>query len=57
MLPAYRYQHPTGQPVSLQARHRRHAPVEDRIRCAKDTGIEHLPSMSFEINQPGVWRP
>jgi hypothetical protein len=42
---------PTGQPVFLEARHRPHARVEDRIRCAKDTGIEHLPSTSFEINQ------
>ncbi len=42
---------PTGQPVFLEARHRPHARVEDRIRCAKDTGIEHLPSKSYEINQ------
>ncbi|MCA1671377.1 MAG: IS1380 family transposase [Actinobacteria bacterium] len=42
---------PTGQPVFLEARHRPHARVEDRIRCAKATGIEHLPSKSYEINQ------
>ncbi|HSS22985.1 MAG TPA: transposase [Mycobacterium sp.] len=42
---------PTGQPVFLEARHRPHARVEDRIRCAKNTGIEHLPSKSYEINQ------
>ncbi|MGH3906149.1 MAG: IS1380 family transposase [Pseudonocardiaceae bacterium] len=42
---------PTGQPAFLEARHRTHARVEDRIRCGKDTGIEHLPSKSYEINQ------
>jgi hypothetical protein len=41
---------PTAQPVFLEARHRPHARVEDRIRCAKNTGIEHLPSKSYEIN-------
>ncbi len=41
----------TGQLAFLEARHRAHARVEDRIRCAKDTGIEHLPSTSFSINQ------
>jgi hypothetical protein len=25
--------------------------VEDRIRCAKDTGLGHFPSRSFAINQ------
>ena len=33
------------------ARHRAHARVEDRIRCAKDTGLSHFPSRSFAINQ------
>ena len=42
---------PTGQPDFLEARHRPHARVEDYIRCAKDTGIEHLPSASYPINQ------
>jgi Transposase DDE domain group 1 len=42
---------PPGQPVFLEAHHRPHARVEDRIRCAKNTGIEHLPSKSYEINQ------
>jgi hypothetical protein len=32
---------------------RAHARVEDRIRCAKDTGLGRLPSRDFEINQ--VW--
>jgi hypothetical protein len=42
---------PTGQPTFLEARHRPHARVEDAIRNAKATGIEHLPSKSYEINQ------
>jgi hypothetical protein len=41
---------PTGQPSFLEARHRPHR-VKDRIRCGKDTGIRHLPSTSFSINQ------
>jgi hypothetical protein len=32
-------------------RHRAHARVEDRIRCAKDTGLGRLPSRQFDINQ------
>ena len=40
---------PTGQPSFLEARP--HARVEDRIRTAKDTGIRHLPSTSFSIDQ------
>ena len=35
----------------LEARHRAHARVEDRIRCAKDTGLGRLPSREFTINQ------
>jgi hypothetical protein len=35
----------------LEARHRAHARVEDRIRCAKDTGLRRLPSRDFAINQ------
>ncbi|MBQ0901304.1 IS1380 family transposase [Micromonospora sp. U21] len=35
----------------LEARHRAHARVEDRIRCAKDTGLRRLPSREFPINQ------
>ncbi len=33
----------------LEARHRAHARVEDR--CAKATGLQHLPSKSMKINQ------
>jgi hypothetical protein len=35
----------------LEARHRAHARVEDRIRCAKDTGLRRLPLREFAINQ------
>jgi hypothetical protein len=40
-----------GQIAFLEARHRAHARVEDTIRNAKNTGLRHLPSASFEINQ------
>jgi hypothetical protein len=35
----------------LEARHRPHARVEDNVRCAKQTGLDHLPSASAEINR------
>jgi hypothetical protein len=34
----------------LEARHRAHARVEDRIRCGKDTGFGRFPSRQFAIN-------
>jgi hypothetical protein len=34
----------------LEARHRAHARVEDRIRCGKDTGFGRFPSRVFAIN-------
>jgi hypothetical protein len=34
----------------LEARHRGHARVEDRIRCGKDTGFGRFPSRQFAIN-------
>jgi hypothetical protein len=34
----------------LEVRHRAHARLEDRIRCAKDTGLRRLPSREFTIN-------
>ncbi|MGI9000703.1 MAG: IS1380 family transposase, partial [Pseudonocardia sp.] len=34
----------------LEARHRAHARVEDRVRCGKNTGLDHLPSTSLQIN-------
>jgi hypothetical protein len=39
-----------GQLAFLEARHRAHARVEDRIRHAKDTGLGRLPSREFAIN-------
>ncbi len=54
----YRYQTfttntPRGQLGFLEARHRVHARVEDRIRTGKDTGLGHLPSRHQNINE--VW--
>ena len=34
----------------LEARHRAHARVEDRVRTGKATGLEHLPSTSMAVN-------
>jgi hypothetical protein len=42
-----------GQLAFLEARHRAHARVEDRIKAAKDTGLGRLPSREYAINQ--VW--
>jgi len=42
-----------GQLAFLDARHRTHARVEDRIRTGKDTGLGRFPSHSFAIN--AVW--
>ena len=41
---------PTGQLAFLEARHRAHARVEDRIRHAKDSGLGRFPSREFDIN-------
>jgi len=43
-----------GQLAHLEARHRAHARVEDRIRCAKNTGLNRLPSRQFAINAAWV---
>ncbi|MDQ2710393.1 MAG: IS1380 family transposase, partial [Actinomycetota bacterium] len=40
-----------GQLPDLELRHRRRARAEDRIRCAKDTGLRNLPLHSFAQNQ------
>ncbi|MEU5850527.1 IS1380 family transposase [Saccharopolyspora shandongensis] len=40
-------------PPELELRHRRHARVEDRIRCGKDTGLANLPFHGFAHNQ--IW--
>jgi len=44
---------PVGQLAHLEARHRAHARVEDRIRCGKDTGFGRFPSRTLAIN--AVW--
>jgi hypothetical protein len=44
----------TGQLAFLEARHRGHARVEDRIRVAKDTGLGRFPSREFTINQAWI---
>lgn len=41
---------PGGQAQFLEARHRTQARVEDRIRCAKATGLRHLPSRNYQVN-------
>jgi hypothetical protein len=41
---------PGSQLADLDARHRAHARVEDRIRCAKDTGLNRFPSREFGVN-------
>jgi hypothetical protein len=42
-----------GQLADLELRHRRRARCEDRIRCAKDTGLANLPLHDFAQNQ--IW--
>jgi hypothetical protein len=42
-----------GQLAALELRHRQRARCEDRIRCAKDTGLRNLPLKGFAHNQ--VW--
>ena len=40
-----------GQLADLELRHRHRARCEDRIRCAKDTGLRNLPLQGFAQNQ------
>ena len=42
-----------GQLAFLEARHRAHARVEDRVKAIKQTGMGRFPSREFDINQ--VW--
>ena len=42
-----------GQLPFLEARHRAHARVEDRVKAIKQTGMGRFPSREFAINQ--VW--
>ena len=44
-----------GQLADLELRHRRRARCEDRIRCAKDTGLRNLPLQRFRP-EPAVVR-
>jgi Transposase DDE domain group 1 len=44
---------PTGQLAFLEARHRAHAHVEDRVKAVKQTGMGRFPSREFAINT--VW--
>jgi hypothetical protein len=43
----------TGDAVELEREHRARARCEDRIRCAKQMGLELLPFSGFEMN--AVW--
>jgi len=42
-----------GQLPALELRHRQRARAEDRIRCAKDTGLTNLPLHGFDANR--IW--
>src|SRR4051794_9664516 len=42
-----------GQLADLELRHRRRARAEDRIRCAKDTGLANLPLHDYAQNE--IW--
>jgi hypothetical protein len=44
---------PDPDPAILEARHRPHARVEDRIRCGNATGLRNLPFADFDAND--VW--
>src|SRR5919112_3056559 len=44
---------PGRQLADLELRHRRRARAEDRIRCAKDTGLRNLPL--HEMDQNRIW--
>ena len=49
--PAFATSTKGGQLADLELRHRRRARCEDRIRCAKDTGLRNLPLHGFAQNQ------
>ncbi len=52
-LTAFATNTPVGQLPDLELRHRLRARCEDRIRCAKDTGLAALPFKSFNSNR--IW--
>jgi hypothetical protein len=43
----------SGEPAELERHHRARANAEDRVRCAKQTGIDNLPFREFALNE--VW--
>ncbi|AYD90758.1 IS1380 family transposase [Actinomyces lilanjuaniae] len=42
-----------GQLADLEVRHRQRARCEDRVRCAKDTGLDRMPLQAFAANR--IW--
>ena len=42
-----------GEPADVECRHRARANAEDRVRCAKQTGLGNLPFREFALNE--VW--
>ena len=42
-----------GEPAELERLHRARASAEDRVRCAKQTGLDNLPFREFALNE--VW--
>ncbi len=49
-----------GELAELAVRYRSHAPVEDRIRCAKSTGLPNLPCKSSprtKFGSSSAWPP
>jgi hypothetical protein len=45
---------PDGDPVELEAHHRAHAQVENRIKNLKDTGLGRLPFSNYNANRAWV---
>jgi hypothetical protein len=52
-VPGIRYRHAGRAAGHLEARHRAHARIEDRIRTGKITGLGRFPSRQFNLN--AVW--
>ena len=50
-LTAFATNTPTGQLADLEVRHRLRARCEDRIRCAKTTGLAAFPFQGFDHNR------
>lgn len=45
---------PAGDPVKLEAHHRAHAQVENRIKNLKDTGLSRLPFSNYNANRTWI---